>query len=83
MKIMAKFELDGNKIEENQDEYLKEIFDLPVFDGDYEDIYQYLTGFYTKTLITLQNSDKVDPDLIDVFERASEYNSLVKFEKLD
>ena len=80
---MPKFELDGEKIEENQDEYLKETFDLPVFDGDYEDIYQYLIGFYNKTLITLNNSEKVDPDLIDVFERASDYNSLVKFEKLD
>ncbi|RAP45892.1 MAG: hypothetical protein BZ135_04885 [Methanosphaera sp. rholeuAM6] len=80
---MAKFELDGEKIAENQDEYLKETFDLPVFDGDYEDIYQYLIGFYNKTLITLTNSQKVDPDLIDVFERASDYNSLVKFEKID
>ncbi len=80
---MTKFELDGEKIAENQDEYLKETFDLPVFDGDYEDIYQYLIGFYNKTLITLTNSQKVDPDLIDVFERASDYNSLVKFEKID
>lgn len=83
IKNMAKFELDGEKIAENQDEYLKETFDLPVFDGDYEDIYQYLIGFYNKTLITLTNSQKVDPDLIDVFERASDYNSLVKFEKID
>ena len=29
------------KMEENQDEYLKEIFDISVFDGDYGDIYQY------------------------------------------
>lgn len=80
---MPKFELDGNKIEENQDEYLKEIFDLPVFDGNYEDIYQYVIGFYSKTLITLTNSQKVDPNLIDVFKRASDYNSLIKFEIID
>ncbi|AWX31731.1 ribonuclease inhibitor [Methanosphaera sp. BMS] len=80
---MTKIELDGNKINENEIEYLKESFDLPVFDGDYEDIYQYLIGFYSKTLITLKNSSNVDSDLIDVFERASDYNELVKFEKLD
>ena len=80
---MTKIELDGNKINENEMEYLKESFDLPVFDGDYEDIYQYLIGFYSKTLITLKNSSNVDSDLIDVFERASDYNELVKFEKLD
>ena len=80
---MNKFELDGNKIEENEVEYLKEVFDLPVFDGDYEDIYQYLIGFYTKTLVTLTNSSKVDVDLINAFENAADYNSLVKFEILD
>ncbi|RAP52885.1 MAG: hypothetical protein BZ133_00415 [Methanosphaera sp. SHI613] len=80
---MTKIELDGNKIQENEVEYLKEIFDLPVFDGDYEDIYQYIIGFYSKTLITLTNSSNVDNDLIDVFERASDYNNLVKFEILD
>ena len=80
---MTKIELDGNKIKENEIEYLKEAFDLPVFDGDYEDIYQYLIGFYSKTLITLTNSGDVETDLIDVFERASDYNDLVKFEKLD
>ena len=80
---MTKIELDGNKINENEIEYLKESFDLPVFDGDHEDIYQYLIGFYSKTLITLKNSSNVDSDLIDVFERASDYNELVKFEKLD
>ncbi|MBQ6443906.1 MAG: ribonuclease inhibitor [Methanosphaera sp.] len=80
---MTKIELDGNKINENEIDYLKESFDLPVFDGDYEDIYQYLIGFYSKTLITLKNSSNVDSDLIDVFERASDYNELVKFEKLD
>ena len=80
---MTKIELDGEKIRENEVEYLKEVFDLPVFDGDYEDIYQYLIGFYSKTLVTLTNSAMVDGDLIDVFERASDYNSMVKFEKLD
>ena len=43
---MTKIELDGNKINENEIEYLKESFDLPVFDGDYEDIYQYLIGYF-------------------------------------
>ena len=76
---MTRFEIDGRELEENEDEYLKELFDLPVYNGDYEDIYQYIIGFYSKTLITLHNSQNVDPDLIDVFKRASEYNSLVKF----
>jgi len=80
---MTKIELDGNKIAENEIEYLKESFDLPVFNGDYEDIYQYLIGYYTKTIVTLNNSNKVDKDLIDVFERASDYNNMVKFKKLD
>lgn len=78
---MPKFEIDGNKLEENQDEYLKETFDLPVFDGDFEDIYQYLIGFYSKTLITLKNVEKIDLDLIDAFERAADYNQLVIVEK--
>ncbi len=82
-KQMTKYELDGTELEKNQDEYLKEIFDLPVFNGDYEDIYQYLIGFYKKTIITLTNSQKVDPDLIDSIERASEYNSLLKFKIID
>lgn len=80
---MPKIELDGNKIAENQDEYLSEQFDLPAYSGNIEDIYQYLIGFYKKTLVTLTNSEEVDPDLINVFERASDYNSLVKFEKKD
>ncbi|MDO5824936.1 MAG: hypothetical protein BZ137_04445 [Methanosphaera sp. rholeuAM130] len=80
---MPKFEIDGEKLSENPNEYLKNTFDLPVFDGDYEDIYQYLIGFYNKTLIILTKSSKVDSDLIDVFERASDYNSMVKFEIVD
>lgn len=78
---MPKFEIDGNKLIENQDEYLKETFDLPVFDGDFEDIYQYLIGFYSKTLIVLKNVDKIDLDLLEVFERASDYNNLVQIKK--
>lgn len=78
---MPKYEIDGEKLIENEEKYLKETFDLPVYDGDYEDIYQYLIGFYTKTLIILKNTDKIDYDLLEVFERASDYNSLVKIEK--
>ena len=80
---MPKFEIDGLKIMENQEEYLKETFDLPVFDGNYEDIYQYLIGFYNKTLITIKNSENINPDLINVFQRASEYNALVKMEIIE
>ena len=80
---MPKFEIDGLKIMENQEEYLKETFDLPVFDGNYEDIYQYLIGFYNKTLITIKNSENINPDLINVFQRASEYNPLVKIEIIE
>lgn len=83
MKKMPKFEIDGLKIMENQEEYLKETFDLPVFDGNYEDIYQYLIGFYNKTLITIKNSENINPDLINVFQRASEYNPLVKIEIIE
>lgn len=80
-KKMPKYEIDGEKLNKNPDKYLKETFDLPAYNGDFEDIYQYLIGFYTKTLITLKNVDKIDYDLLDVFERATEYNNLVKIEK--
>ena len=75
---MNKFEIDGNKLIENENEYLKETFDLPVFDGDYETIYQYLSGFYNKTEVHITNKDKIDPELIIAFERAQEDNSFVK-----
>ncbi|OED30365.1 hypothetical protein [Methanosphaera sp. WGK6] len=74
---MNTFDIDGKKVAENQNEYLKEIFDLPVFEGDFEDIYFYLSGFYSKTVINLTNSEDVDPLLIDAFERAAEANELV------
>ena len=50
---MNTFNIDGKKVDET---YLKETFDLPVFNGDFEDIYQYLCGFYTKTIINITNS---------------------------
>ena len=69
---MNKFDIDGKKIEEDQNNYLKETFDLPEFTGDYEDIYFYLVGFYTKTIVNITNPDKIDPLLIDAFQRASD-----------
>ena len=75
---MNEFEIDGNKIEENEHDYLKEVFDLPTFDGDYESIYQYLSGFYNKTVVNITNKDKIDPELLIAFERAGEDNSFVK-----
>ena len=74
---MNKFDIDGKKIEEDQNNYLKETFDLPEFTGDYEDIYVYLVGFYTKTIVNITNPDKIDPLLIDAFQRASDENDLV------
>ncbi|MDD6285540.1 MAG: hypothetical protein ACI4VJ_02705 [Methanosphaera sp.] len=74
---MNKFDIDGKKIEEDQNNYLKETFDLPEFTGDYEDIYFYLVGFYTKTIVNITNPDKIDPLLIDAFQRASDENDLV------
>lgn len=74
---MNKFDIDGKKIEEDQNNYLKETFDLPEFTGDYEDIYFYLVGFYTKTIVNITNPDKIDPLLIDAFQRASDENNLV------
>lgn len=80
---MNTFDIDGEKVAEDTDNYLQEVFDLPTFSGDYEDIYQYLSGFYSKTVVNLTNASKVDPLLIDAFERASEENSLVKFNQED
>ncbi len=74
---MNKFDIDGKKIEEDQNNYLKETFDLPEFTGDYEDIYFYLVGFYTKTIVNITNPDKIDPLLIDAFQRASDENDFV------
>ncbi len=74
---MNKFDIDGKKIEEDQNNYLKETFDLPEFTGDYEDIYFYLVGFYTKTIVNITNPDKIDLLLIDAFQRASDENDLV------
>ena len=74
---MNKFDIDVKKIEEDQNNYLKETFDLPEFTGDYEDIYFYLVGFYTKTIVNITNPDKIDPLLIDAFQRASDENDLV------
>ena len=72
---MNTFNIDGKKVDET---YLKETFDLPVFNGDFEDIYQYLCGFYTKTIINITNSTQIDQELINAFERASEDNPYVK-----
>lgn len=72
---MNTFNIDGKKVDET---YLKETFDLPVFNGDFEDIYQYLYGFYTKTIINITNSTQIDQELINAFERASEDNPYVK-----
>lgn len=72
---MNTFNIDGKKIDEEN--YLKDIFDLPVFDGDFEYIYEYLCGFYTKTVINLTNSDLIDSELKIAFERAANDNQFV------
>jgi len=78
---MTQITIDGNKLTKNEEEHLKETFDLPTYNGDYEEIYQYLIGFYKKTTITLKNTNKIDPDLLETIEKASEYNQLVQIEK--
>ncbi|MBR0472588.1 MAG: hypothetical protein IJI98_07850 [Methanosphaera sp.] len=78
---MTKYEIDINKLNQNPNKYLKETFDLPIYDGDYQDIYQYLIGHYSKTQITLKNTENIDPDLLEIFEDAAQYNNLIKIIK--
>lgn len=77
---MDEFDIDGKQLQENPNDYLKETFDLPVYDGDIEDIYQYLSGFYSKVIINIYNKDLIDNEIINAFIRASEDNSFVKVE---
>lgn len=42
---MNTFNIDGKKVDET---YLKETFDLPVFNGDFEDIYNISVDFIQK-----------------------------------
>ena len=74
-------EIDGNIINNDGHDYLKEVFDFPDYYGKNLDaLYDCLCDIGVDTEIVLINADEVSKDLIDTFIDAADENSLLHFE---
>jgi len=76
-------EIDGNLINNDGHDYLKEVFDFPDYYGKNLDaLYDCLTDIGIETTIQIKNKDLVNQDLLKTFIDASNMNRYLFIEYL-